>query len=105
MSKPVFVLKEEVQNAISLDDALDQIKSLQEQKSELEKTIKALKAPIKAHMKSKGLDRLENCNGVTAALYETNRTNADKKTAQERLSPEDYSAIFKVATVENFKVK
>jgi hypothetical protein len=91
--------------ALKFDEILDKIADLQKQKSALEKEIKALKVPAKAEMKARGIKSYTTPEGSQASLYDTNRTNADRKAAEEVCTPDQIAAIFKVATTENFKVK
>jgi hypothetical protein len=91
--------------ALDFDSILDKIAKLQREKAELEKELKALKKPAKAEMKARGIKTYVTPEGTNASLYDTNRTNADRKAAQEVCTPEQLAAIFKVNTTENFKVK
>jgi predicted transcriptional regulator len=106
MSTPtVTIIDDSAARALSPDVALDEIKALQEAIAELQKRRKAIIAPVKAWMKAKGETKFTNANGVVASIYDTNRTNADKKVASEVLDGDTYAQIFKVSTVSNFKVK
>jgi len=106
MSTPtVTIVDPQNTRPLSPDEALDEIKALQEAIAELQKRRKALVEPTKRWLKARGEDKYTNPNGVTACLYDTNRTNADKKVASEILDGDTYAAIFKVTTVSNFKVK
>lgn len=91
--------------SVTRDEALDEIKGLQEAIAELQKRRKALIEPVKRDMAAGGEEKYTNPNGVTATIYDTNRTNADKKVASEILDGDTFAAIFKVSTVSNFKVK
>lgn len=98
--------------ALKFDDILDEIARLQKEKAEIERKIKEYKVPARAEMKSRGAKSYTTPNGSTASLYDTNRTNADKAEAQRRvndpdcgMTADDLTAIFKVTTTENFKVK
>ena len=91
--------------ALKFDDILDEIAKLQKEKAEIERKIKEYKVPAKAEMKSRGIKTYVTPNGTGASLYDTNRTNADRKAAEEVCTPEQIAAIFKVSTTENFKVK
>lgn len=95
----------ETPKALTFDQILDKIAELQGAKSALEKEIKELKVPAKAEMKARKVGSYTSANGTTASLYDTNRTNADRKAADVVCTPEQIAAIFKVATTENFKVK
>lgn len=96
----------------TLDQLLDGIKADQEEMAEITKRVKARKVAAKAAIKAKGVRKYEAASGVSGVFYDTSRTNADKATAADRrddpdcgIDAEDYAAIFKVSTVENFKVK
>ena len=98
--------------ALKFDEILDRIAGLQKQKATLEKEIKALKVPARAEMKARNLKSYTTPEGTNAALYDTNRSNADRAEAERRASDpecgmtaEDVVAIWKVNTTENFKVK
>ena len=106
MSNPKVTITDNTNSKkLSPDVALDEIKALQEAITELQKRRKEIIEPVKEWMKSKGETKFTNANGVTASIYDTNRTNADKKVASEILDGDTFTAIFKVSTVSNFKVK
>ena len=106
MSNPVFKIADDTPTTtLTIDEAANKVAALQEAKSKLEKEIRALKAPIRSYMEGKGLAKYETDKGVKVALFDTNRTDADKAVASEILTPEQYSAIFKVKTVSNLKIK
>lgn len=106
MSNPTVTITDTTNaRALSPDVALDEIKALQEAIAELQKRRKAIIEPVKDWMKSKGETKFTNANGVTASIYDTNRTNADRKVASDILDGDTFAAIFKVSTVSNFKVK
>lgn len=97
---------------LTFNNMLDQIAKLQREKSALDKEIKSLKVPAKAELKARGVKTYCTPEGTDASLYDTNRTQVDRKEAQRRvgdpkcgMTAEDLAAIFKVNTSENFKVK
>ena len=82
MSTPtVTIANPKNTRTVTRDEALDEIKSLQEAISELQKRRKSLIEPVRRDMEAGGEDKYTNPNGVTATIYDTNRTNADKKVA------------------------
>lgn len=98
--------------ALTYDQICDKVAALQKEKAALDKEIKALKVPAKAETKARGAKTYVTPNGTNVSLYDTNRTNADKAEAARRaadpecgMTSDDLAAIFKVATVENFKIK
>jgi hypothetical protein len=99
------VTLQNVPKALTFDQILDKISELQAEKAKLEKEIKELKVPAKTEMKARLIGSYTTPNGTGASLYDTNRTNADRKAAEQVCTPEQIAAIFKVTTTENFKVK
>lgn len=103
---------EDTPKALTFDEILDLACKLQREKSDLERRIKELKVPARAELKARGLPSYTTPNGTTASVYETNRTNADKKEAERRVAAiacamtgEDFAAIFKTTASETFKIK
>ena len=105
MSEKQYSVKQPAAVELSLDDALDRIKNLQEQEREIKRTIRELKAPVKAHMEEAGITEVENHNGVRAVLLSATRTTGDQKVAREILTTEQFAQIWKPKTVKYFKVK
>lgn len=99
------VTRSEPPKALTFDQILDKISELQAEKAKLEKEIKELKVPAKAEMKARGIGSYTTPNGTGASLYDTNRSQADRKAAEQVCTPEQIAEIFKISTVENFKVK
>ena len=103
---------EEPPKALTFDEILDLTAKLQREKSDLDRRIKELKVPGRAELKARGLPSYTTPNGTQASVFETNRTNADKKEAERRVAEpgcsmdgDDFAAIFKTTASETYKVK
>jgi len=91
---------------LTLEQAVDRIKALQEQVKPLAAKLDAAKKLVKAAMKAQGLTEVHGAETKARALIsEYNRTNADRKVAEELLDGDTFKAIFTTKKHERFEVK
>jgi len=90
--------------ALTLDQALNKIKAIQAKKAAAEKEIDNLKEVAKALMKSKGVEKYTNPEGITARWSESQRSDIDKELAKELLGP-NWAKVESFNTVRSFTVK
>lgn len=91
---------------LTLEQAVDRIKLLQEELRKPQAQLDAMKKAVKAAMKDAGLTEVTGEETKAKALIsEYNRTSADRKVAEELLDGDTFVKIFTSKKHERFAVK